>query len=168
MCGQATQGPTYRGGAVGGKGKAVECPRGNEGFCLIALWKSPCCRAAPLLPSSARTAERGRGRRDGPGVGSRASSGAGKVGFGTKAGPPPLPPVFYRSRARDPRAQPRRRREKRPRRGLLPWPQGTFDVKLGDHSPHPPHHQLPFSTCPLDDVMDVRGPDRPPVGWSRL
>lgn len=48
---------------------------------------------------------------------------------------------------------------------LLPWPQGTFDVKRGDH---PQSHQLPFSTRPVDDVRDIRGPDRPPVGWSRL
>ena len=45
---------------------------------------------------------------------------------------------------------------------LLLWPQGTFDVKCGDPPP------LPFSACLLDDVMDVRGPDRPPVGWSRF
>lgn len=39
---------------------------------------------------------------------------------------------------------------------------GTFDVKRRDTALPP----LPVSTLLLDDVMDVRGPDRPP--WLGL
>ena len=44
----------------------------------------------------------------------------------------------------------------------LPWPEGTFTVKHGDTPPPS------FPARLLDDVRDVPGPDRPPVGWSRL